>query len=54
MLLPDVKRVLVKNLHVLKTQSILKNANHNFEEYWELFINHLRIDPVTRNSWYLL
>ena len=54
MLLFDVKRRIVKNLHILKTQELLKNSRSNFDNDWRVLINTLRIDPATRNSWYLI
>ena len=54
MLVFDVKRRIVKNLHILKTQELLKNIRSNFENDWRVLINTLRIDPATRNSWYLI
>ena len=54
MYLTDVKRVLVKNLHILKTQKSLKQKADGFFEEWNTLIENLRIDPVTRDSWYIL
>ena len=54
MLLFDVKRRIVKNLHILKTQELLKNSRSNFDNDWRVLINTLSIDPATRNSWYLI
>ena len=54
MYLTDVKRLIVKNLHILKTQNMLKKECDGFYEEWKSLIDNLRIDPVTRDSWYLL
>ena len=54
MLLLDVKRSIVKNLHILKTQELLKKRLSNFENDWREIIHCLRIDPATKNSWYLI
>ena len=54
MQLSDVKRMLCKNLHILKTQNLLKNSEIVFEDEWRVFIDILRTDHATINSWYLL
>ena len=54
MYLSYVKRLIVKNLHILKTQKMLKNEGSGFYEEWNILIDNLRMDPVTRVSWYLL
>ena len=50
--LADVKRRVLKNLHITKTQELLRHDNSNFDEDWRTVIECLRIDPSTRNSWY--
>ena len=50
--LADVKRQVLKNLHITKTQELLKNQDTNFDENWRTIIDCLRIDISTRNSWY--
>ena len=52
--LNDVKRALVKNLHILKSQDMLKHEGDGFYDKWNPLINRLRIDPASRDSWYLL
>ena len=52
--LADVKRQVLKNLHITKTQELLKNQDTNFDEYWRTIIDCLRIDISTRNSWYCI
>ena len=52
--LADVKRQVLKNLHITKTQELLKNQDTNFDEYWRTIIDCLRIDISTRNSWYYI
>ena len=54
MYLADVKRVLVKNLHILKSQNMLRQEEDGFQNKWNPLIECLRIDPATRDSWYLL
>ena len=54
MLLFDVKRTIVKNLHILKTQELLKKKVSNFDNDWRVLIDNFRIDSATRNSWYLI
>ena len=52
MQLADVKRQVLKNLHITKTKELLKNENSNFDQDWRTIIDCLRIDQSTRNSWY--
>ena len=54
MYLPDVKRLIVKSLHILKTQDQMKNDVSSYDDDWKTLIDNLRTDPATRNSWYLL
>ena len=54
MYLSDVKRLIVKNLHILKTPKMSKNEGSGFYDEWKTLIDNLRIDPLTRVSWYLL
>ena len=51
MYLQDVKRLILKNLHILKNQESLRN---NFDEDWKILIECFRNDPATKNSWYLI
>ena len=52
MQLADVKRQVLKNLHITKTQELLKNENSNFDQDWRTIIDCLRTDQSIRNSWY--
>ena len=54
MFLFDVKRTILKNLHILKTQELLKKNVSSFDNDWKVLIDTFRIDPATRNSWYLI
>ena len=54
MYLQDVKRLILKNLHILKTQESLRNTLSNFDEDWKILIECFRNDPATKNSWYLI
>ena len=54
MFLFDVKRTILKNWHILKTQELLKKNVSSFDNDWKVLIDTFRIDPVTRNSWYLI
>ena len=54
MYLQDVKRIILKNLHILKTQQSLRNALSNFDEDWKILIECFINDPATKNSWYLI
>ena len=54
MFLSDVKRCIMKNLHILKTQESLRDNNSTFDEDWKVFINTFRRDPTTQSSWYLI
>ena len=49
MLLFDVKRRIVKNLHILKTQELLKKNITCFDNEWRKLIDTLRTDPATRD-----
>ena len=52
--LADVKRCIQQNLHIEKTKDVIKDGTSKFYEYWKPFIDILRLDPATRNSWYRL
>ena len=54
MYLSDVKRQILKSLHITKTQELLRNDISNFDEIWRNVITPLRVDPSTQNSWYRL
>ena len=50
----DVKKCLLKNLSITKEKCIMTNDIASFENLWFPFIQDLRIDIHTRNSWYAL
>ena len=50
--LPDVKRCIQRNLHIEKTRESLKDIISTFDEDWKPFIDALRKDQATQNSWY--
>ena len=52
--LSDVKRCIQRNLHIGQTQETLRNSSFNFDKDWKSFIEAFRIDPTTKNSWYLI
>ena len=50
----DVKRAILKNPHITKTQEIMQTDVSNSDENWKILIECLRIDPATQDSWYKL
>ena len=52
MYLSHVKRQVLTNLHITKTQELLRHDISNFDEIWRNVIVPLRTDPSTQNSWY--
>ena len=50
--LADAKRCIKRNLHIERTRESIKDGTSNFDEYWKPFIDTLRLDPATLNSWY--
>ena len=53
MIITDVKRSLLKNLNILKSKSMVQNNQQHFLNLWEIFIEDLRNDTFTKNSWYI-
>ena len=55
MLLPDVKKSLLRNLHILRSLEIItRNNTEVFDNNWEIFIDFFRTDFCSRNSWYTI
>ena len=52
MTLLDVKKCLQRNLSFLKFKNALSDRDGAFENRWNLFLQDLRNDIHTRNSWY--
>ena len=54
MTLGDVKRSLLKNLNMCKLSEMMKNNIDQFNHNWNTFIDTLKTDKDTMNSWYKL
>ena len=52
--LSDVKRAILKNLHIIRTQELVQNDRSTFDEKWKVSIVCLRTDPATKHSWYTI
>ena len=50
MYLQDVKKLILKNLHILKTQESLGNTLSYFDEDWKILIECFRNDPATKKQ----
>ena len=50
--LSDVKKSILRNLHIRKSKETLLDGISNFDEDWKPFIDTLRVDQATRSSWY--
>ena len=48
----DVKRAMLKNLHVMRTQESSSIEIANFDNKWRVFIDYLKTDLSTQHSWY--
>ena len=53
MVIADVKRSLLKNLNILKSRNMVHNNQLHFLNSWDVFIEDLRNDTYTKNSWYI-
>ena len=53
MIITDVKRSLLKNLNILNSKNMVQNNQQHFLNLWEIFIEDLRNDTFTKNSWYI-
>ena len=54
MCLSDVKRAILKNVHIIRTQELMRNDRSTFDEKWKVLIDCLRTDPATKHSWYTI
>ena len=50
MSLSDVKRAVLKNVHIIRTQELMRNDRSTFDEKWKVLIDCLRTDPATKHS----
>ena len=48
----DVKRAMLKNLHILRTQESTSTQISSFDNNWRIFIDCLNTDLSTQHSWY--
>ena len=51
MYLSEVKRAILKDLHILITQGSLRNTMPSFDEDSKILFSSLRTYPLTKNSW---
>ena len=54
MTLSEVKKCLLKNLSILKSKEIVSTGTDEFVNRWNPFIQDLKEDIYTRNSWYTI
>ena len=54
MCLSDVKRAILKNVHIIRIQELMRNYRSTFDEKWKVLIDCLRTDPATKHSWYTI
>ena len=50
--LADVKRAMLKNLHIMRTQESTSIQISNFDNNCRIFIDCLKTDLSTQHSWY--
>ena len=51
MCLSDVKRSVLKDLNIMRSQELMQNNKSTFDEKRKFFIDGLRTDPATKHSW---
>ena len=50
--LADLKRAMLKNLHILRTHELISTQMSSFDNNWRIFIDCLGTDQSTQHSWY--
>ena len=52
--LGNFKKYLLKNLNITRLHELTASDVESFDQWWNIFIEFFRTDPVTSNSWYML